>query len=215
MNQVTQYYADTVIPGIPGIKIDIPNPGGFFEGGLLGGLGTAMQIALGITLAIWVIMIILAAITIIRSNGESDKIKQGITKIKTMLIASSILGMFFVVLSLVGSMFGFGTPADWGNTLSQCGGYSGPFYFVQVDMQRDHWYKTFGIVVGDKNPVYCCSFDASQVGNGNEAFFDKGNWKNIGIKEGDTSVWYLQPVAGDSAPADGGGLSGCHKFGSN
>jgi hypothetical protein len=210
-----RYYADTVIPGITGIKLDIPNPGGLFEGGLLSGIGTIMQIALGLTLTIWVVLTIIAAINIISSNGDSEKIKTSFTKIKTMWIASSILGVFFVIISLVGVIFGFGIPTDWGNTLSQCGGYSGPFYFVQVDMQRDHWYKTFGIVVGEKNPVYCCTFNASQVGSGNEAFFDKGNWKNIGIKEGDTSVWYLQPVAGDSAPPDGGGLSSCKKFGSN
>jgi len=211
-------------------NLNLPNPGGFFSGGLLSGVGVALQIALGLTLAVWIFLTLLAALNIIRSEGNAEMLKENVSKIKYIWIAASSLGIFFVIISIVGSIVGFGSPLDWGNTLAQCGGYSGPFYFAQVDQETDFYTSRLNIPVDKGLKAYCCNFNLGEdkVTDTASPFYvykdplllfeqvSGSNLEHFGIGYPIGQAWYLPysaaPIAADGSVSYNGsatGITGC------
>jgi len=218
--------SDISIDGLGGLHLSIPDPGGLFSGGLLSGFGVILQLVFGITLLVWVFLTIMAGLAIIRSNGNPEQIQANVKKLKYVWLSVSAVFLFFVVISIVGAVVGYGTPADWGNTLAQCGGYDGPFYFSQVDQQTEYYLSRMNIDVNKGQKAYCCNYNpaANNVTSGNSVF-NKENIVNLGITSGG-SAWYLPydnttaGVASDgtvtltgSTGSGATGLSGCVEYG--
>lgn len=153
--------ADITIPGLEGFLLRLPDPAGLFSGGLLSGLGTVAQFAFAAILLVWIVLSILAGIKIVRSQGNPDEMKEGMTKLKNVWIAVSIFFGFFMIMSIIGAVVGFGTPLEWGNSLAQCGGFDGPFYFSQIDQQTAYYHTKFDVNISDDEKGYCCIYDAS------------------------------------------------------
>jgi len=153
-------------------------------------------------LVVWVVVSLLAGIKIIQSQGNPDKIQEGMTRIKYVWLSVSAIFIFFVIVSLVGAIFGYGTPVEWGNTLAQCGGYNGPFYFAQKDQQVDYYKSKMGIDA-NSSKVYCCVYDSTQnVVNTTDSPLHPENLYTMGIKESGSN-WVLMGDTNMAVDADG------------
>jgi len=206
----------TTIDGIPGINLDIPDPGGWFSLGLIYGFGLVIQIVLGLFILIWIMYAAFAGLQIIRSQGSADKIEEATKKIRYIWMSGAILFVFFAIISIVGAIFGFGLPTEWGNTLSQCGGYSGPFYFAQVDQQTKYYSYYLSTEIPRSQKAYCCEYDYTKnVYRDPVSAFNKdnGNMIKFGIKDSDKSAWVLMPNSNPPPQGPGGaGFFNCIQF---
>jgi hypothetical protein len=211
MPQIGRILSQVGVSGLPEIKLDIPLPGGLFSNGLIFGFGLVIQIVLGLFIMIWVVYAALAGLQIVRSQGSADQIAEGSKKIKYIWMSGSVLFIFFAVIALIGSILGFGLPTEWGNTLSQCGGYSGPFYFAQVDQQLDYYKSALSVDVSRNVKAYCCVYNSA-----NNSTYDKtsplhiDNVKKFGLQNNGGN-WVLMQDDTAQPPADAG-LTECVKF---
>ncbi|MFQ5493455.1 MAG: hypothetical protein ACE5DX_04820 [Candidatus Dojkabacteria bacterium] len=148
---------------IGGVKLDLFNFGGIFSRGLLAAVGFFMSLFFTFLLVVWVGLSIYAALKIVASQGNPESIQGAMTTIRNIWVGIAMGLVFFVVLSFLGSMVGFGNIYQWANNLSQCGGSgSGEFLFQVVespevrDMQEDGATRIF---------VGCCELSLPIVGD--------------------------------------------------
>ncbi len=79
-----------------------------------------MNIFFFVILMLWVVIIIRAAIDIVRSQGNEDMIKGSYKKFGNVFWSVTFLIGFVAVLSIVASFFGLGAFWDWPKVFSQC-----------------------------------------------------------------------------------------------
>jgi len=80
----------------------------------------AINIIFWVILMIWVVIIIRAAVDIVRSQGNEDMIKGSYKKFGSVFWSITFLIGFVAVLSIVASFFGLGAFWDWPKVFSKC-----------------------------------------------------------------------------------------------
>ncbi len=83
-------------------------------------IGLAVSIFFFVILMIWVVIIIRAAVDIVRSQGNEDMIKGSYKRFGSVFWSITFLIGFVAVLSIVASFFGLGAFWDWPKVFSQC-----------------------------------------------------------------------------------------------
>jgi len=87
----------------------------------------AINIIFWVILMLWIVIIIRAAIDIVRSQGNEDMIKGSYKKFGSVFWSITFLIGFVAVLSIVASFFGLGAFWDWPKVFSKC--ENGKYYY--------------------------------------------------------------------------------------
>jgi len=174
-----------------GLTISLPTISGIASQGIFATIAYVLELIFGLMVLIWVGYSIYAGYKII-TNSEAKGIEEGIKIIKNIWIGISIGLLFFVVLSITGSVMGVGDITRWHIGLAQCNDASGGFYFKDVQEQ---------IVAGlpeTNNDVYCCKVKKDLKGiEGdpgtfyNHSSFKKDTWHYIVVNKGETTTSLL------------------------
>ena len=180
-----RFLNQVVIPSTDFV-IDAPHTG-VSSGGVLATIGTLAGAAFTIVLVIWVGISIWAALTIIRGSGDAQAQEKGFTMIKNIWMGISSLFVFFVILSMIGTIFGFGSVYSWSeNFLLFVSGYDG-FYFAEVETKRAEL-----IGQDDSNGeeythalVFCCPEDS---GFDNISGWEVRGWANPDLNNYNRSI---------------------------
>lgn len=148
----TNIFRNQVVVPSTDFVLDAPLSG-ISSGGVLSTIGTLAGAAFTVVLVIWVGISVWAALTIIRGSGDAQAQEKGFTMIKNIWLGISSLFVFFVVLSMIGTIFGFGSVYSWSENFLQCGsGYDG-FYFATVETRKSELEDEGDV---DQANIYCC-----------------------------------------------------------
>ncbi len=103
------------------LELNIFNPlGGWGNVGILSLLSLIAQLIFVLLIVVWMFIAILAGVKIIRSQGNPDMIKGGMTSIKNMLAGVTIGLLFFIAISFLGSLTGAGNIFQWADSFQEC-----------------------------------------------------------------------------------------------
>lgn len=87
---------------------------------LLSYAGVLITLVFVAVLLLWVYLVLRGAVDVIRSQGEEGMIEGGKKRISNVLISISVLFVFLVGITLVGSFFGVGNFWEWPKSFSLC-----------------------------------------------------------------------------------------------
>jgi len=90
------------------------------EIGLLAALGLIAQLLFSFLIVIWIFIAIFAGLKIIRSQGDPEGIKGGMTRLKNLWMGATIGILFFIAVSFIGTFAGVGNIFAWSDNLQDC-----------------------------------------------------------------------------------------------
>lgn len=89
-------------------------------------------------LVFWIVRILIAGVQAVRSEGDTTKLQDSYTKLKSNFIGMGVTFLVPLVLSLVGAFFGIGTIFNWPESFQFCDENSQyRFYFEAFAKEGD------------------------------------------------------------------------------
>ena len=131
-----------------GIDFKYPSAQGIFNSGVFAAIGFFLWYFLFALIIILVGFSIYGAFKISLSQGDEKKIEEGTTLIKNVWISAAWGILFFIILSIIGNLFGIGDITQWNTKLAQCKGSNGGYYFGDIASQEVAYIPT--------KQMYCC-----------------------------------------------------------
>lgn len=132
-----------------------------FEGitryGLLPAIANLFETVLLLLVIMWVINLFLIIYHYIKNKGNEDEAEKAWQYIQYVWQGTSFVLGGVVVFSVLGFMFGVGTPFDWADGYTQCGFESDKTIYNNA---RDEIFQNPAVSSGDELRIACCEVGA-------------------------------------------------------
>lgn len=93
-------------------------------------IALALSLAFVLLVTYWIFRIIINAVAIMQSQGDSGKVAEATKKIQAIFIGIATMFIFVAVFSVIGLLFNLGTLFEWPKKLSLCD--TGEFYVTKA-----------------------------------------------------------------------------------
>jgi hypothetical protein len=132
-----------------------------FEGlakyGLISMLARIFNYLFTILGIVWVIGALITVFDYFRSQGKPELMSRGSESISNLFKGISIGFFTFIAISVVGIIFGAGSPLDWPDQFSQCG--EDRKMYLNVKEEYIEAAQKAGFSSGNTIEIYCCRPD--------------------------------------------------------